>query len=148
MSRTPGGRDLCRWPAPGPKPDVIPGVQQVHTPTYRPDAAFYNQGYVGRGLGGHLCLPAIAATTAQGGQHSSAKIANKAPRIARCRSRNSFRLSWPTSPGPNRNSANLTNWIDELKQDLFVRRGCRTLAVFKGAGFRSRCSIRFIDRFR
>src|SRR6266478_6313846 len=100
MSWTPGGRDLCRWPAPWPKPDVIPGVQQVHTPAYRPDAAFYNQGYVGRGLGGHLCLPAIAATTAQGGQHSCAKITNNALRIARCKSRNFSRASWPSSPGP------------------------------------------------
>src|SRR6266576_1472659 len=90
MSRTPSGRDLRRWPAPWPKPDLIRGVQQVHTPAYRPDAAFHNQSYVGRGLGGYLCLPAIAATTAQGGQHSSAKIANSAKRIARCRSGNSF----------------------------------------------------------
>ena len=35
-----------------------------------------------------------------------------------------------------------------LKRDALVGRGCRTLAVFKGAGFRSRYSIRFIDRFR
>src|SRR2546427_12982687 len=90
MSRAPCGRNLCRWTAPGPKPDVIPGIQQVHTPAYRPDAAFHNQSYVGRGLGGYLCLPAIAATTAQGGQHSSAKIVNSAPRIAKCRSWNSF----------------------------------------------------------
>src|SRR6266446_7710252 len=100
MSRAPSGRDLCRWPAPGPKPDVIPGVQQVHTPTYRPDAAFYHQGHLGRGLGGHLCLPAIAATTTQGGQHSSAKIANSAKRIARCKSRNFSRAIWPSSLGP------------------------------------------------
>src|SRR6267143_3674455 len=90
MSRTPGGRDLRRWPAPGSKPDVIPGVRQVHTPAFGPDAAFYHQGHLGRGLGGYLCLPAIAATTAQGRQHSSAKIANSAKRIARCRSGNSF----------------------------------------------------------
>src|ERR1700704_85710 len=90
MSWTPSGRDLSRWPAPRPKPDVIPGVQQVHTPAFGPDAAFYNQGYVGRGLGGYLCLPAIAATTAQGGQHSSSKIANSAPQIAKRRSGNSF----------------------------------------------------------
>src|ERR1700704_4643678 len=103
MSRTPSGRDLCRWSAPGPKPDVIPGVQQVHTPALRPDAAFYNQGYVGRGLGGYLCLPAIAATAAQGGQHSSAKIANSAPRIARYRSGTFSRASWQSSPGTNPN---------------------------------------------
>src|SRR6266404_7648843 len=90
MSRAPSGRDLRRWPAPGPKPDLIRGVQQVHTPALRPDAAFYHQGHLGRGLGGYLCLPAIAATTAQGGQHSSAKIVNSAPRIAKCRSWNSF----------------------------------------------------------
>src|SRR6266481_599170 len=90
MSWRPGGRDLCRWPAPWPKPDVIPGVQQVHTPALGPDAAFYHQGHLGRGLGGYLCLPAIAATTTEGGQHSSAKIVNSAPRIAKCRSWNSF----------------------------------------------------------
>jgi hypothetical protein len=35
-----------------------------------------------------------------------------------------------------------------LKRDALVGRGCRTLMVFKGAGFRSRYSICFIDRFR
>src|SRR5882672_1528965 len=90
MSRAPSGRDLRRWPAPGPKPDLIRGVQPVHPPPYRPDATFYNQSHLGRGLGGYLCLPAIAATTAQGGKHSSVEIANSAPQIARCRSSNSF----------------------------------------------------------
>ena len=38
--------------------------------------------------------------------------------------------------------------MEDLERDLVVGRRCRTLAVFKGAGFRARHSIRFIDRFR
>src|SRR5882762_5451726 len=108
MSRAPSGRDLGRWPAPGPKPDLIPGVQPVHPPPYGPDAAFYNQGHLGRGLGGYLCLPAIAATTSEGGQHSGAKIANSAPRTAWCKSRNFSRASWPSSLGPESRTLDVT----------------------------------------
>jgi len=43
------------------------------------------------------------------------------------------------------NTVHLTIWIAGPKRDVVVDRGCRTLAAFKGAGFRSRRSIRFID---
>jgi hypothetical protein len=38
--------------------------------------------------------------------------------------------------------------MEDLKRDLVLGRGYRTLAVFKGAGFRRRYSVRSMDRFR
>lgn len=35
----------------GPKHDFVPGVRQVHSPAYEPDAAVYHQSCPGRGTG-------------------------------------------------------------------------------------------------
>jgi len=100
MSRKSCGRDLRRWPR----------LAQTRSNSRRSASTYASLPARCRLLPSRLrrtrtwrtsMLPAIAAPATQGGQYSSAKIANKAPRIARCRSRNSFTLSWPSSAGPN-----------------------------------------------
>src|SRR5712671_4066624 len=74
VSRAPGGRNIRRRPAPGPKSDFVPSVRQICPQADGPDASVYCQGHVRRRFGGYLCLPAITAASTQGRQYSSAKI--------------------------------------------------------------------------
>src|ERR1700738_3562975 len=74
MSWQSSRRDISGWPSPWPKTNFVFCVYEICTPAHRPDAAIYHESYVGRGFGGHLCVPAVAAGATQGGQYSGVKI--------------------------------------------------------------------------